>query len=57
MKAGLRFEQLAELESAYPTYVAIVGLTARELGRQFGLAMGAENWPAHKLRLTAKSLF
>jgi pyruvate/2-oxoglutarate dehydrogenase complex dihydrolipoamide dehydrogenase (E3) component len=57
MRAGLRFEQLAELELAYPTYIAIVGLTARELGRQFGLTMGAEHWPAHKLRSTTKSLY
>ena len=42
MSNGLRIEQLAELELAYPTYVAIVGLTARELGRVLGRKLGLE---------------
>lgn len=33
MAAGLKIEQLAELELAYPTFTEIVGLTARELVR------------------------
>ncbi|HEX5504117.1 MAG TPA: FAD-dependent oxidoreductase [Thermomicrobiales bacterium] len=36
VRAGLRVEQLAELELAYPTYTAVVGLAARRIARQLG---------------------
>ena len=49
MKTGVRFEQLAELEIAYPTYVGIVGVTARELGVELGRAMGADHWPSYRI--------
>ena len=44
MAAGLRVEQLAELELAYPTYTAIVGLAARQLVRELGLVPLAQEW-------------
>jgi hypothetical protein len=31
MAGGMRLEQLADLELAYPTYAAILGLAARRL--------------------------
>jgi pyruvate/2-oxoglutarate dehydrogenase complex dihydrolipoamide dehydrogenase (E3) component len=34
MSAGMRVEQLAELELSYPTFTAIVGLAARQLLRE-----------------------
>jgi pyruvate/2-oxoglutarate dehydrogenase complex dihydrolipoamide dehydrogenase (E3) component len=37
MAAGMWVEQLAELELAYPTYTAIVGLAARHLVRELGV--------------------
>jgi len=42
MSNGMLIEQLSELELAYPTYVAIVGLTARQLGRELGRKLGME---------------
>jgi pyruvate/2-oxoglutarate dehydrogenase complex dihydrolipoamide dehydrogenase (E3) component len=36
MVGGLRVTQLADLELAYPTFVAIVGLAAREIAREMG---------------------
>lgn len=44
MAADMRIEQLAELELAYPTYCAIVGLAARELTREFGITPLAPEW-------------
>ncbi len=46
MAASSRVEQLAELELAYPTYTAIVGLAARRLTRALGAAAPAPDWPA-----------
>ncbi len=37
MRAGMRVEQLADLELAYPTFTAIVGLAARRIVRELGL--------------------
>ncbi|CAN5694409.1 mercury(II) reductase [soil metagenome] len=37
MGAGMRIEQLANLELAYPTFTAIIGLAARKLVRQLDL--------------------
>jgi pyruvate/2-oxoglutarate dehydrogenase complex dihydrolipoamide dehydrogenase (E3) component len=42
--AGMRVEQLAELEIAYPTFTAIVGLAARQLVRQLGLVPVIPEW-------------
>jgi pyruvate/2-oxoglutarate dehydrogenase complex dihydrolipoamide dehydrogenase (E3) component len=37
MRAGMRVEQLADLELAYPTFTAVVGLAARRISRTLGL--------------------
>ncbi|MGH3086513.1 MAG: dihydrolipoyl dehydrogenase family protein [Rubrobacteraceae bacterium] len=37
MRAGMRVEQLADLELAYPTFTAVVGLAARRISRDLGL--------------------
>ena len=51
MASGLRVEQLADLEIAYPTYAAIVGLAGRELVRELGIVAVAPQWRAlHKPR-------
>lgn len=46
MAAGMWVEQLAELELAYPTYSAIVGLAARNLVRELGVMPLAPEWRA-----------
>jgi hypothetical protein len=46
MAAGMRVERLAELELAYPTYTAIVGLTARQVVRELGMTPLAPSWRA-----------
>jgi len=46
MAADIWIEQLAELELAYPTYTAIVGLAARHLVRQLGVMPLAPEWRA-----------
>lgn len=35
--ADMRVEQLADMELAYPTFTAIVGLAARRLSRELGI--------------------
>jgi pyruvate/2-oxoglutarate dehydrogenase complex dihydrolipoamide dehydrogenase (E3) component len=50
MASGMRVEQLAELELAYPTFTAIVGLAARQLVRDLGvvpLVAQGERWSTH----------
>jgi hypothetical protein len=37
-------EQLAELELAYPTFTAIIGLAARQLVRELGLTPLTPAW-------------
>jgi pyruvate/2-oxoglutarate dehydrogenase complex dihydrolipoamide dehydrogenase (E3) component len=37
MRAGMCVEQLADLELAYPTFTAVVGLAARRITRTLGL--------------------
>jgi pyruvate/2-oxoglutarate dehydrogenase complex dihydrolipoamide dehydrogenase (E3) component len=44
MGAGMRIEQLANLELAYPTFTAIIGLAARQLVRQLDLIPRAPTW-------------
>jgi len=44
MAADMWVEQLAELELAYPTYTAIVGLAARRIVRQLGVMPLSEQW-------------
>jgi dihydrolipoamide dehydrogenase len=44
MAADMWVEQLAELELAYPTYTAIVGLAARKIVRELGVVPLAAAW-------------
>jgi pyruvate/2-oxoglutarate dehydrogenase complex dihydrolipoamide dehydrogenase (E3) component len=44
MASGMWIEQLAELELAYPTYTAIVGLVARRLVRMLGVMPLSQEW-------------
>jgi pyruvate/2-oxoglutarate dehydrogenase complex dihydrolipoamide dehydrogenase (E3) component len=44
MAGGLYVEQLAELEIAYPTFSAVVGLAARQLVRELGVVPVVPEW-------------
>jgi dihydrolipoamide dehydrogenase len=44
MAAGMRVEQLADLELAYPTFTAIVGLAARQIVRDLGVVPVTALW-------------
>lgn len=46
MAAGVRVEQLAQLELAYPTFTAIVGLAARQAVRLLDAAPPEASWQA-----------
>jgi dihydrolipoamide dehydrogenase len=46
MASDMWVEQLAELELAYPTYTAIVGLAARKIIRDLGVVPLAPQWRA-----------
>ena len=46
MAADMWVEQLAEIELAYPTYTAIVGLAARQIVRELGVMPLAPQWRA-----------
>ena len=46
MAGNLRIEQYADLEFAYPTFAAIVGLAARQLARELGVLEVAPEWRA-----------
>ena len=46
MTADMWIEQLAEMEIAYPTYSAVVGLAARKLVRDLGVMPLAPQWRA-----------
>jgi pyruvate/2-oxoglutarate dehydrogenase complex dihydrolipoamide dehydrogenase (E3) component len=44
MAAGMRVEHLAEVDLAYPTFTAVVGLAARRLARELGAVPMAPTW-------------
>jgi pyruvate/2-oxoglutarate dehydrogenase complex dihydrolipoamide dehydrogenase (E3) component len=44
MAGGMRIEQLAELQLAYPTFTEAVGVAARQLVRELGLVPLAPTW-------------
>jgi dihydrolipoamide dehydrogenase len=46
MASGMRLEQLASLEIAYPTFTAIVGVAARRLAHDLNLMPIAPQWRA-----------
>jgi len=51
MAGDLHIEQLAELEIAYPTFTAVVGLVARQIVRDLGIIPVVPEWRAlHKPR-------
>ncbi|QYJ15563.1 Dihydrolipoyl dehydrogenase [Rubrobacter xylanophilus DSM 9941] len=44
MRAGMRVEDLADIEFAHPTFTAIVGLAARRALRDLGLVATSSQW-------------
>ena len=44
MRAGMLVEQLADVEFAYPTFTAIVGIAARRILRELGLVAVSPRW-------------
>jgi len=44
MRGGMPVEELADIELAYPTFTAIVGLAARRAARELGVAIGCRGW-------------
>jgi pyruvate/2-oxoglutarate dehydrogenase complex dihydrolipoamide dehydrogenase (E3) component len=44
MRAGMPVEQLADVEFAYPTFTAILGLAARRILRELGLVAVSPRW-------------
>ncbi|HEX6677303.1 MAG TPA: NAD(P)/FAD-dependent oxidoreductase [Actinomycetes bacterium] len=44
MAAGMRVEHLAEVDLAYPTFTAVVGLAARRLARELGAVAVSPAW-------------
>lgn len=44
MAGGLHIQELADLELAYPTFVAIVGLAARQIAREVGVIQVIPEW-------------
>lgn len=44
MAAGMRIETLAELEIAYPTFTAVLGLAARAIVRELGVTPMTPEW-------------
>ena len=44
MSADMWVEQLAELELAYPTFAAVIGLAARQIARELGVVPVAAAW-------------
>ena len=44
MRAGMLVEQLADVEFAYPTFTAVVGLAARRILRELGLVAVSPRW-------------
>jgi pyruvate/2-oxoglutarate dehydrogenase complex dihydrolipoamide dehydrogenase (E3) component len=44
MRGGMPVEELADIELAYPTFTAIVGLVARRAARELGVTVGYRGW-------------
>ena len=44
MRGEMLVEELADIELAYPTFTAIVGLVARRAARELGLTIGYRGW-------------
>ena len=52
MAAGMRIEQLAELQLAYPTVTEALGMAARRLVRELGVVPMAPSWDDMKPQLS-----
>jgi hypothetical protein len=44
MAADMRIEQLAELQIAYPTFTAVLGLAARRIAAELGVTPLTPEW-------------
>ncbi len=44
MVGSLRIQQLADLEFAYPTFISIIGLAARQIAREIGAVQVRPEW-------------
>ena len=44
MASGMKIEQMAELQVAYPTFTEAVGMAAQKLVRELGLAPLPQLW-------------
>jgi pyruvate/2-oxoglutarate dehydrogenase complex dihydrolipoamide dehydrogenase (E3) component len=55
MASDMWVEQLAELQIAYPTYTAVIGLAARSIIRQLGVVPLAPEWRSLEQRLPSDS--
>lgn len=44
MLSGLRVQELADLELAYPTFIAVIGLAARQIAREVGAVEVIPEW-------------
>ena len=51
MASGMWVEQLADLQIAYPTYTAIIGLAARKIVRELGVTPLTPEWRSLEPRL------
>jgi len=56
MAAGMWVEQLADLQIAYPTFTAVIGLAARKITRQLGVVPLAPEWRSLEKRQGNKPL-
>ncbi|MCC6613908.1 MAG: NAD(P)/FAD-dependent oxidoreductase [Anaerolineae bacterium] len=54
MAGGMRIEQIADIEFAYPTFAAIIGLAARQLARELNAVPIAAHWRALSRRRIAE---
>jgi pyruvate/2-oxoglutarate dehydrogenase complex dihydrolipoamide dehydrogenase (E3) component len=54
MRAGMPVEQLADVEFAYPTFTAVVGLAARRILRELGLVAVSPRWGVPERTLGAE---
>ncbi|MFN2150316.1 MAG: dihydrolipoyl dehydrogenase family protein [Anaerolineales bacterium] len=56
MAAGMWVEQLADLQIAYPTFTAVIGLAARKVIRQLGVVPLTPEWRSLESRQPQKPL-
>jgi hypothetical protein len=56
MVSRMWVEQLADLQIAYPTYTAVIGLAARKAARQLGVMPLSPEWRSMERRLPDREL-